>query len=380
MTYKFDYAHFDTSENRLIYKPNFNPYDYEIQQLILEAERNIGALARLGLKGHPLKPTILRNSLVRTAHFTTKIEQNKLEFKEVEQLYQNYKRNPLTIKQKAQLEVKNVFEAYEYIYSLEPKKDFSDMDEPVLKKIQHALMNDLTSYSNGYRSIPVALQDGDGNVSYQPPAFTEVPRLMSAYFSWLYTSVTGFASPYETEKANLEKKVHPLIISGITHHLIGYIHPFPDGNGRTARAFSTLVGLIHSDLATIKDAFSVEEFFDKRIEDYYDTLMAATQGSLEPFIVFYLECVNASLTKVLKELQRYDRIKHIRELLGKGHAKTMFELISRMEDGEGFHRQLFDDTLDASPSSIAKNISKLKDLGVIKPGIGRGEYIVCIVD
>lgn len=380
MTYVFAYEHFSNTEGRLVFKPNLNPYDYEIQQLILEAERNIGALARLGLKSHPLKPTILRNSLVRTAHFTTKIEQNKLEFKEVEQLYQHYKRNPLTIKRKAQLEVKNVFETYEYIYSLDPSNDFTDMDEPVLKKIQYTLMNNLTGYPEGYRSIPVALQDGDGHISYQPPSFNEVPRLMQAYFSWLYTSVTGYMNPYETTNIHPEKKVHPLIISGITHHLIGYIHPFPDGNGRTARAFSTLVGLIHADLATIKDAFSVEEFFDKKIEDYYDSLMAATQGDLKPFTVFYLDCVNASLTKVLKELQRYDRIKHIRELLGRGHAKTMFELISRMDDGEIFHRQLFDDTLEASSSSIAKNISKLKDLGVIKSGDGRGEYMVCIVD
>lgn len=76
----------------------------------------------------------------------------------------------------------------------------------------------------------------------------------------------------------------------------------------------------------------------------------------------------------------YDRIKNVRERLGKGHAKTMFELVSRMKDGEVFHRQLFDNILDASPSSIAKNISKLKDLGLIKPGQNRGEYIVCIVD
>lgn len=289
-------------------------------------------------------------------------------------------KNTLTFKQKAQIEVKNVFETYEYLYSLNPNKDFSDMDEPELKKIQFTLMNELTGYPNGYRSIPVALQDGDGYVSYQPPAFNEVPRLMQAYFSWLYTSVTGYMSPYDTTNANLDKKLHPLIISGITHHLIGYIHPFPAGNGRTARAFSTLVGLIHSDLATIKDAFSVEEFFDKRIEDYYDTLMVATQGNLKPFIVFYLECVNASLTKVLRQLQRYDRIKHIRELLSRGHAKTMFELISRMDDGETFHRQLFDNTLDVSSSSIAKNITKLKELGIIKSGNARGEYIVCIVD
>jgi Fic family protein len=290
------------------------------------------------------------------------------------------KKKPLTLTQKAQIEIKNVFETYEFIYSLNPNKDFSDMDEPVLIKIQHTLMNDLTGYPDGYRTIPVALQDSDGHVSYQPPAFNEVPRLMRAFFSWLFTSVTGHTNPYETTNANHEKKVPPLIISGITHHLIGYIHPFPDGNGRTARAFSTLVGLIHNDLAKIKDAFSVEEFFDKQIEDYYDTLMAATQGDLKSFIVFYLECVNASLTKVLKELQRYDRIKHIRELLGKGHAKTMFEWISRMNDGEIFHRQLFDDTLEASTSSIAKNISKLKDLGVIKSGDARGEYVVCIVD
>jgi len=48
MTYFFKYEHFDTLEDRLVFKPNINPFDYEVQQLILEAERIIGALARLG--------------------------------------------------------------------------------------------------------------------------------------------------------------------------------------------------------------------------------------------------------------------------------------------------------------------------------------------
>lgn len=379
VTYIFSSEHFVETGNKLIFKPKFNPFDYDIQQLILEAERNIGALARLGLKSHPLKPTILRNSIVRTAHFTTKIEQNKLKYKDVESLYQDYKKKPMTIKQKAQLEVRNVFEAYEYLYNLKPEADFSNIDENVLKKIQQLLMKDLTSYPKGYRKIPVALQDGDGNVSYQPPTFNDVPKLMQAFFEWLFTSVTGYENPYSSKEI-AEKKLHALLISGIAHHVIGYIHPFPDGNGRTARAFSTLVGLIHHDLSKIKDAFSVEEFFDKRIEDYYDTLMIATQGDLKPFLIFYLECVNASLTKVLNELQRYDKIKHVKELLGKGHAKIMFELIIRMGDGEVFHRKIFDETLNASSSSIAKNLNKLKELGVIKIGDQRGEYIVSIVD
>ncbi|MFZ3579179.1 Fic family protein, partial [Virgibacillus sp. DJP39] len=96
MSYKFSNEHFTEEQGKLVYNPNFNPHDYELLELIMEAERNIGALARLGLKNHPLKPTILRNSMVRTAHFTTKIEQNKLEYKEVEQLYQNYKGEGLT--------------------------------------------------------------------------------------------------------------------------------------------------------------------------------------------------------------------------------------------------------------------------------------------
>lgn len=317
--------------------------------------------------------------MVRTAHFTTKIEQNKLKYNDVERLFQHYKKSNLTTKERSELEVRNVFETYEYIYNLEPDKNFSDMDEKVLAKIQHLLLRDLTHYPDGYRPIPFALEDGNGHVSYQPPEFNEVPELMQSFFNWLYTSVTGLEHSYATD-IKLDRKLHPLLISGITHHFIGYIHPFPDGNGRTARAFSTLVGLIHRDLAKIKDAFSVEEFIDQRVEDYYDTLMLATKGDLKPFLVFYLECVNASLTKVLNELQRYDKVKHVRELLGKGHTKTIFELIVPKEDGEVFHRQLFDNTLDASLSSISKGLAKLKDLGVIKSGEARGEYIVSILD
>ncbi|UOR11329.1 Fic family protein [Halobacillus amylolyticus] len=379
MTYNFSREHFAEEQGNLVYKPNFNPHDYELMELVMEAERNIGALARLGLKNHPLKPTILRNSMVRTAHFTTKIEQNKLEYKEVEQLYQNYKTEKLTTSQKFKLEVRNVFEAYEYLYKLNPRQNFSDMDEQVLKNIHELLMKDLTGHPNGYRGIPVSLQDGDGQASYMPPSYSEIPSLMGAFFNWMYRSVTGHENQYD-HNVNLQFRIHPLLISGITHHIIGYIHPFPDGNGRTARAFSTLVALMHPDLSTIKDAFSVEEFFDKRIEEYYDTLMQATQGDLKPFLLFYLECINASLMKVLKELQRYDRIKHVKELLGKGHSRTMFEIIARMDDGEHFHRQMFDDMLNASSSSIAKNLSKLKELDVIRPGESRGDYLVCILD
>lgn len=373
--YSFSGEHFITSGDKIIFQPQIDLHDYEVCQAIYEAERNIGALARLGLKNHPLRPTILRNSIVRTAHFTTKIEQNKLDFKEVEALFDEYKK--LSPREKTKIEVANVFAVYEYLYSLRPDAKFGAMDETVLKKIHLLLMKGLSGHPEGYRLIPVSLEDSSGDVMYVPPAFPEVPRYMASFFEWLFTAVTGLEHAY-AETPNYSTKVHPLLVSAITHHLVGYIHPFPDGNGRTARAYSTLVGLIHTDLASIKDAFSVEEFIDKYIEEYYETLLLADKGDLKPFVLFYLRCINLSLTKVLRELQRYDRIKHFREVLGQGNARIMLEMLAQLPDGQVVERRLFDQALKASKDSITKNLKRLRELGAVKIGVKRGEYIVSI--
>ncbi|MGB1450284.1 MAG: Fic family protein [Marinirhabdus sp.] len=62
-----------------------------------------------------------------------------------------------------------------------------------------------------------------GEVFYDPPTFEDVENLMNSF--------CGFADP---EKEN--EFMHPIIKGTILHFLIGYIHPFVDGNGRTARA------------------------------------------------------------------------------------------------------------------------------------------------
>ena len=56
---------------------------------------------------------------------------------------------------------------------------------------------------------------------YHPPDFTEIPDLINGLC--LFTN-------------NEEEFIHPIIKGIIIHFLVGYIHPFNDGNGRTARA------------------------------------------------------------------------------------------------------------------------------------------------
>lgn len=62
-----------------------------------------------------------------------------------------------------------------------------------------------------------------GEVFYCPPNYENIPKLINA--------VCDFANIQ-----NENKFIHPIVKGIILHFLIGYIHPFFDGNGRTARA------------------------------------------------------------------------------------------------------------------------------------------------
>lgn len=63
----------------------------------------------------------------------------------------------------------------------------------------------------------------DGEVIYTPPDFNEIPALMNELFDFF-------------NKNDESQFIHPIIKGCIIHFMIGYIHPFVDGNGRTARA------------------------------------------------------------------------------------------------------------------------------------------------
>jgi Fic family protein len=63
----------------------------------------------------------------------------------------------------------------------------------------------------------------DGKVVHHPPDYKELPELMNALFNFFNNNDDSFF-------------IHPIIKACIIHFMIGFIHPFVDGNGRTARA------------------------------------------------------------------------------------------------------------------------------------------------
>lgn len=68
------------------------------------------------------------------------------------------------------------------------------------------------------------VDDGDGTILHTPPSAVDLPHRLEA--------LCAFANAPDAD----QPFIHPLIRAIILHFMIGYEHPFVDGNGRTARA------------------------------------------------------------------------------------------------------------------------------------------------
>ncbi|MFD1161068.1 Fic family protein [Hwangdonia seohaensis] len=62
-----------------------------------------------------------------------------------------------------------------------------------------------------------------GEIVHTPPKFEELDALMQSFCEFFNNNPK-------------EDFIHPIVKASILHFLMGYIHPFVDGNGRTARA------------------------------------------------------------------------------------------------------------------------------------------------
>jgi Fic family protein len=109
-----------------------------------------------------------------------------------------------------------------------------------------------------------------GELIVKFPPDSQVKPMLDDLLEWL-------ASP----EARLED---PIIRAAILHHQFTRIHPFRDGNGRTARALTTL--------ALRREGFGFEllvlqRLFDEHREEYIAVLREADQGDLTHWIEFF---------------------------------------------------------------------------------------------
>lgn len=199
---------------------------YSITNTIL---KNIGTIeaCREVIRHAPLLPyyekKFQNEALVRSVHYGTHIEGNELNLSQAERVVMGQQ---VVARERDIQEVLNYRKAMDYIGE-HPKHEISDWLILHLHKL--TVEKILPSEQCGaYRSTQVVIRNSHtGDVAFRPPLATHVKEQVDALISYLNSTSS--------------EDMHTVLKSGIVHYELVRIHPFIDGNGRVARALSTLI-------------------------------------------------------------------------------------------------------------------------------------------
>jgi len=341
-----------------MFKPNFH-YTHKIVNNLTSI-----AKARAVILNAPLIPkwevSLRREALLRSAHSSTAIEGNPLTLEQVSELAAG---RDIMVRRKDKKEVLNYLEALEKIPEFAERKPFKFSDLLELHKLITRDTLENPADEGSLRNQQVAVVNGaTGQIIFMPPPTDRVGALVEEFLEW-----------FNSEEVN---EIDPVIEAGLAHYELVRIHPFVDGNGRTARVMASIV--LFKRAFDIKRFFALDDYYDKDRRAYYAALKTVDQDSLDltGWLEYFTEGVAVSLKavedkviglsqdiKFLKErgqIALTDRQVKIVEMLLQNEKLT----IGQVKDLFGFSRQM-----------ALKEMTKLVELGVIRlKGRGRGAY------
>ena len=302
---------------------------FEITTAILDEVAEIAELvghvnASLGLSANTM---LRRSNRIRTIYSSLAIEQNTLSLEQVTAVLSGKR---IIAPPKDIAEVKNAYEIYEMIGSLDPYS----VDD--LLTAHDVMTRGLVDESGCFRSRSAGVADKQGNVLHFGTLPDYVPGLVMELLDWVRDS-----------------DFHMLIKSCVFHYELELIHPFADGNGRIGRLWHTLL------LTQWKPMFAwlpVEFMIHDRQDEYYQVINRSNnEAESTAFIEFMLSAIKEALLEAVQsgntestsvEEQRWLQIerflkKHgtitnadVREMLGVSSATANRVLAKNVEAGK----------------------------------------------
>lgn len=194
--------------------------------------------------------SLRESARLTSTHYSTQIEGNRLTAEEVAIVA---KGGTFPNRKRDEAEVKNYFRALDYVDTL-IKDNPAEISVEMIQSIHGCVMEGKTkptAYRDGQNVIR---ESGSGKIIYLPPEWEEVPQLMSALVDWVNLQLA-------------ENELPAPIIAGIAHYEFATIHPYYDGNGRTARLLTNLI--LHLSGYGLKGIYSLEEYYARNLQEYY---------------------------------------------------------------------------------------------------------------
>ena len=201
-----------------------------------------------------IKNRLRKNSKKKSSYASNKIEGNPLTEKQANEAIDS---DPHKHFLKPEQEVRNYFLALNFLEEkLKKKEAFS---KEMILEVQAMVEKGASKEKIGLRGpmppgMLFAVYDSEtGTAEYIPPEYIDIPDLLDELVEYVNTTDD-----------------HPLIIAAVVHYQLVTIHPFEDGNGRTARLMSGYILDYYG--YGFNGIGSLEEYFAYDPDEYYASL------------------------------------------------------------------------------------------------------------
>lgn len=274
---------------------NFNP----LYSITPDIARYLMQMASIKEKvsALPLTPTVLSSlretAKLYTTHYSTMIEGNRLQPSDIKSVIELSGHFPGREREEA--EVKGYYTALARVEQYAARKQ--PITEKMIQTLHALVMSDGRTQvkPSPYRDGQNVIRDGlSGIIVYMPPEAKDVSDLMQALMTWI----------------NKAETLPALLVAAIAHYQFATIHPYYDGNGRTARLLTTLI--LHLKDYDLKGLYSLEEYYAKNLSAYYHAIsvgpshnyyMGRAESDITQWIEYFCQGAAFSCNKVLESMQ-----------------------------------------------------------------------------
>lgn len=195
-----------------------------------------------------------KNSKKKSSYASNKIEGNPLTEKQANEVIEKDDHKHFL---KPEQEIRNYFLALNLLEEKAKKKEL--FSKKMILEVQALVEKGASKEKIGLRGpmppgVLFAVYDSiTGRADYIPPEYSDIPGLLDELVNYVNTTDD-----------------HPLIIAAVVHYQLVTIHPFEDGNGRTARLLSGYILDYYG--YGFNGIGSLEEYFAYDSNEYYNAL------------------------------------------------------------------------------------------------------------
>jgi len=345
-----------------MFKPNFRYTDKIVCNLTIVAEAR--AIVLNALLVPKWMVSLRRDALLRSAHSSTAIEGNRLSLEQVSDLARG---REVMATRKDKQEVLNYIEALERIPEFAGRSPFTKNDLLEVHRVVTKGTLENPKDEGVFRDRQVVVGNRlTGDVVFIPPPTEQVPKLVDELLEWF--------------NSDAATALDPVVEAGIVHYELARIHPFIDGNGRTARVMASLV--LYKRGFDSKRFFALDDYYDQDRPSYYRALNQVDQKTLD--LTGWLEYFTEGVAVSIKAVR--DRViglnKDIKVLKEKGQialSERQMRIVEWMVANERVKIGEVSEMFGISRQAALKEVTKLVDLGVVKlKGKGRGAHYVLV--